>query len=130
MAKSIQSGVYNGTDYKYVPFPVFPFFPLSSLSSLSFFHNFHTGSSVYIRTTLYQGLDYNELFFLLLSSVLSLSLFALFLSLSLPDYPLVVEDIIGFQETKPTKHYQCSVLTMLLTLSEAALGTDRASWIH
>lgn len=129
-AESVQSGVYTGTDYKHVPFLAFPFFPLTSLSSLSFFHNFHTGSSVYIRTTLYQGLDYSELFFLLISSALSLGLFASFPSLSLPDCPLVVEDIIDFQETKPTKHYQCSMLTMLLILSETTLGTDRAGWIH
>lgn len=128
MAESVQSGVYNGTDYRHIPFPGFPFFLLTSLQP--FFHNFHPGSSVYIRTALYQSLDYSELFFLLISSALSLNLFVLFPSLSLPNCPLVVEDIIDFQETKPTKHYQCSVLTMLLILSEATLGTDRAGWIH
>lgn len=88
MAESVQSGMYNRTSYKHILFLGFPSFPLTSLSALSFFHDFHTGSSLYLRTILYQDWDHSKLLFLLLSRALSLGLFA-FISQSVsPGLPI------------------------------------------
>lgn len=124
MAESVQSVVCNGTSHKHVPFPGFPSFPLASLSSLSYFiistqEALCTAGLLFFRvwtTASFSSCCLAEFFVWVC--------LPLFPSLSLPDYPLVAEDIIGFQETKPTKHYQCSMLTMLLTVFEATLEID------